>query len=60
VGKDADLVILTAPPFDPQARVEKTLIDGVIYFDYDKAPKLENRIEKKPAQPVTSESGEGE
>jgi imidazolonepropionase-like amidohydrolase len=57
VGKDADLVILTAPPFDPRARVEKTLIDGVIYFDYDKAPRLEQKIEKKPGQPVTSESG---
>jgi imidazolonepropionase-like amidohydrolase len=58
VGKDADLVILTAPPFDPRARVEKTMIDGVIYFDYDKAPKLEQKLEKKPSQPVTSESGE--
>jgi imidazolonepropionase-like amidohydrolase len=56
VGKDADLVILTAPPFDPRARVEKTMIDGVIYFDYDQAPKLEQKLEKKPAQPVTSES----
>jgi imidazolonepropionase-like amidohydrolase len=57
VGKDADLVILTAPPFDPRARVEKTMIDGVIYFDYDKAPKLEQKIDKKTGQPVTSEAG---
>jgi imidazolonepropionase-like amidohydrolase len=57
VGKDADLVILTAPPFDPTARVEKTLIDGVIYFDYDKAPRLEQKLEKKPTQPVTSDAG---
>jgi len=57
VGKDADLVILTASPFDPAARVEKTMIDGVIYFDYDKAPKLEQKTEKKPAQPVTSDAG---
>jgi imidazolonepropionase-like amidohydrolase len=57
VGKDADIVILTAPPFDPRARVEKTLIDGIIYFDYDKAPRLEHRLEKKPAHPVTSDAG---
>jgi imidazolonepropionase-like amidohydrolase len=59
VGKDADLVILTAPPFDPRARVEKTIIDGIIYFDYDQAPRLDQKIEKKPAQPVTSDAGIG-
>jgi hypothetical protein len=37
--------------------VEKTLIDGVIYFDYDKAPRLEQKIQQKPSQPVTSEEG---
>jgi imidazolonepropionase-like amidohydrolase len=57
VGKDADFVILTAPPFDPRARVEKTIIDGIIYFDYDKAPRLDQKIQKKPALPVTSDAG---
>jgi len=33
VGKDADLVIFNAHPFSPDARVETTLIDGIVYFD---------------------------
>lgn len=52
-GKDADLVILTHHPFDPRARVEKTLIDGIVYFDYATAPKLSDERREKPA--VTTE-----
>ncbi len=33
VGKDADIAIFSAHPFSPEARVEKTLVDGVVYFD---------------------------
>jgi imidazolonepropionase-like amidohydrolase len=33
VGKDADLAIFTAHPFAPDARVEMTMVDGVIRFD---------------------------
>lgn len=55
-GKDADLVIMTHHPFDPRSRVDKTMIDGVIYFDYDVAPKLRDRIEQD-AEPITSDGG---
>ncbi|NOR66887.1 MAG: amidohydrolase family protein, partial [Woeseiaceae bacterium] len=38
-GKDADLVILTSEPFDVQATVDKTLIDGkVVYARPDAVP----------------------
>ena len=33
VGKDADVAIFSAHPFAPDARVETTLVDGVVYFD---------------------------
>ena len=33
VGKDADIAIFSAHPFDAATRVEMTLVDGVVYFD---------------------------
>ncbi|HEX9729465.1 MAG TPA: amidohydrolase family protein [Gemmatimonadales bacterium] len=54
-GKDADLVILTHHPFDPRARVDKTIIDGVIYFDQETAPKLRDNVRRR--EPVTSDGG---
>jgi imidazolonepropionase-like amidohydrolase len=32
-GKDADIAVFAAHPFSPEARVELTLVDGVVYFD---------------------------
>src|SRR5690606_4854802 len=37
VGKDADLAIFSDHPFAPAARVEKTLVDGIVYFDRSNA-----------------------
>jgi imidazolonepropionase-like amidohydrolase len=41
VGKDADIAIFSAHPFAPDARVEATLVDGIVYFDRarDAAPR---------------------
>jgi imidazolonepropionase-like amidohydrolase len=33
VGKEADIALLNGDPFDTYSRVEKTIVDGVIYFD---------------------------
>jgi imidazolonepropionase-like amidohydrolase len=33
VGKDADIAIFSAHPFAPDAHVEQTIVDGVVYFD---------------------------
>jgi imidazolonepropionase-like amidohydrolase len=33
VGKDGDLVLLSGSPFDTYSRVEKTVVDGRVYFD---------------------------
>lgn len=35
-GKDADLVIYDGHPFSDYSRVEKTFVDGVLYFDREK------------------------
>ena len=32
-GKDADIAIFSAHPFDPATRVDMTLVDGIVYFD---------------------------
>jgi imidazolonepropionase-like amidohydrolase len=41
-GKDADLAIFNGHPFSPYARVEKTIIDGQVFFD--RARDLAQRI----------------
>ena len=33
VGKHADIVILSGDPFDAYSRVEKTIVDGILYYD---------------------------
>ncbi|MGD2217650.1 MAG: amidohydrolase family protein [Gemmatimonadales bacterium] len=33
VGKEADIVLLNGDPFNTYSRVEKTIVDGIVYFD---------------------------
>ncbi|HEY0970067.1 MAG TPA: amidohydrolase family protein [Gemmatimonadales bacterium] len=33
VGKDGDIVLLSGDPFDSYTRVEKTIVDGIVYYD---------------------------
>jgi imidazolonepropionase-like amidohydrolase len=47
-GKDGDLVLLSGDPFDTYARVEKTIVDGIVY--YDRARDAELR--KRPVRPM--------
>jgi hypothetical protein len=48
VGKDADLVLWSANPLSIYAVAEKTIVDGIIYFDRDKeaALRIRNQAEK--------------
>lgn len=46
VGKQADLAIFNGHPFAPASRVEKTIIDGRVFFDRDQAPTLDRLIEQ--------------
>jgi len=48
-GKEGDVVLLSADPFDAYARVEKTVVDGIVY--YDLSDEEETRDEPFIAQP---------
>ena len=54
VGKDADIAIFNGHPFAPASRVEKTLVDGVVYFDREQAMTLEKLLQLRPR--VTTEN----
>jgi imidazolonepropionase-like amidohydrolase len=44
VGKDADLVLWNTNPLSVYAKAEKTLIEGIIYYDIDKKQASEDKI----------------
>lgn len=47
VGKDADVVLWNTNPLTIDAKPEKTIIDGVIYFDTERDLQLRNQIAKE-------------
>ncbi len=49
-GKDADLVLWTDNPLSIYARAEKTIVDGIIYFDVEKDKLLREGIVKERAR----------
>jgi imidazolonepropionase-like amidohydrolase len=44
VGKDADLVLWTDNPLSVYARAEKTIVDGIIYYDKDRDDQLRKSV----------------
>ena len=40
VGKQADIVILSGDPFDTYSRVEKTIVDGIVYYDREREQEM--------------------
>ncbi|MGZ4156636.1 MAG: amidohydrolase family protein, partial [Bacteroidia bacterium] len=50
VGKDADLVLWTDNPLSIYAKVDKTIIDGHIYYDSEEDAKLRVEIQKDRAR----------
>ncbi|WP_300437187.1 amidohydrolase family protein [Christiangramia sp.] len=46
-GKQADLVLWNNHPLSIYAKPEKTMIEGVIYFDIDRDEKMRNEIKKE-------------
>ena len=46
-GKDADLVLWNANPLSVYAKPEKTMIEGVVYFDLERDQKLREEVEKQ-------------
>jgi imidazolonepropionase-like amidohydrolase len=47
VGKDADLVIWSNHPLSIYAMAEKTLVDGIVYFDREKDNQMHDAITKE-------------
>ncbi|RYY48605.1 MAG: amidohydrolase [Chitinophagaceae bacterium] len=43
-GKDADLVLWSDNPLSIYAKAEKTMVDGIVYFDRDKDLELRKQI----------------
>jgi imidazolonepropionase-like amidohydrolase len=50
VGKDADVVLWSDNPLSVYAKVEKTIIDGIIYYDNEEDAKLRTEIQKERAR----------
>ena len=44
VGKDADLVLWSDNPLSVYAKANKTIVDGIIYFDRDRDKELRKQI----------------
>lgn len=43
-GKDADLVLWSDDPLSIYAKADKTIVDGIVYFDREKDKELRQRI----------------
>lgn len=62
VGKDADVVLWTDNPLSVYARVVKTFVDGICYYDADRDKELQEYIKKERArliQKMTEEKSKG-
>jgi imidazolonepropionase-like amidohydrolase len=49
-GKDADVVVWNGPPLSVYSRVEKTFVDGILYFDAQRDLQMRQEIEKERAR----------
>ncbi len=47
VGKDADIVLWNTNPLSIYAKAEKTLVDGIVYFDREQDVKQQEEIAKE-------------
>jgi imidazolonepropionase-like amidohydrolase len=50
VGKEADLVLWSDNPLSVYAKAEKTIVDGIIYYDMDQDKKLREDLVKERAR----------
>ncbi|WP_395375095.1 amidohydrolase family protein [Marinicella sp. W31] len=57
-GKDADVVLWSDNPLSIYAMAEKTLVDGVVYFDRDQQAAIEDKIEAEKQRLIAKAAGE--
>ncbi|MCO4294338.1 amidohydrolase family protein [Solitalea sp. MAHUQ-68] len=50
VGKDADVVLWSASPLSVYAKAEKTIVDGIVYFDIDRDKQLQADVKAERAR----------
>lgn len=53
VGKDADLVLWSDHPLSIYAKAEKTMVDGVVYFDIERDKVLREELRKERARIIS-------
>ncbi len=58
IGKDADVVLWSDHPLSIYAKAEKTIVDGIIYFDREKDKQLRIDIAKERARLMAKMIGE--
>ncbi len=54
VGKDADLVLWSDNPLSIYAKVEKTIVDGILFYDLEKDTEMKNLIQKEKADLINA------
>ncbi|WP_426429724.1 amidohydrolase family protein [Winogradskyella sp. HB-48] len=54
VGKDADIVLWTDHPLSVYAKAEKTIIEGVTYFDLERDKQMREAIKKEKSELINS------
>ena len=58
IGKDADLVLWTDNPLSVYAKPEKTIVDGIVYFDLEHDQQLRKQIAAERNRLVQKMMGE--
>ncbi|WP_159023352.1 amidohydrolase family protein [Formosa sp. L2A11] len=57
VGKSADVVLWSGPPLSVYSKVEKTIIEGAIYFDIEKDKTLRTTMQNERARILSKMDG---
>ncbi len=58
VGKDADLVVWSDNPLSIYAKAEKTMIDGIVYFDREKDAQMRKQVQAERSRLIAKMAGE--
>ena len=59
VGKDADLVLWSDNPLSVYAKANKTIVDGIVYFDRDRDKEMRKQIAKERNRLIQKMMAEG-
>ncbi|WP_299094582.1 amidohydrolase family protein [Winogradskyella sp.] len=54
VGKDADVVLWSDHPLSVYAKAEKTIIEGVTYFDLERDKQMRKAVQKEKSELINS------